>query len=404
MKYLKLAFLVSVICLMSHFYFGNGVFSQSSQPSLQLITEPTLEQIRPFDATTSAEQQPVRFTLQTLDSNKQPLRNAQVHLTLLTPPRSPWFSTDFPWVEGTTLLEFTQTSATGSLEFQQSLPIRGDYTLKAEVKPLVANDFQPFQQNLTFAIAENSGKYQNYFILLGFLILVGFTGGWIIGTKEKTQVGEIAPQRVRLLLSGLTVSAIAALLWMNISAELPSVHSHSDHNHDHDHHTHDHSETQILTNQAQNAGVSVKLLGDNHAIVGQLANFQIKAINPETQQAITDLPLTIQAHQLESDRVIFATQAKTDVQGQFSWQEQFFDGSPHQVIVTVPVNEEAKALQVGQEIEVEGLHPPLFARLVSLGYMVMTLAIAFIVSFWIRRFRSFPHDLENYEVSKRKID
>ncbi len=384
MKYLKLACLVSLICLMGHFGFGDRVFSQASQPSLQLITEPTLEAIRPFDATASAEQQPVRFKLQALNSSNQPLQNAQIHLTLLTPPRSPWFSTDFPWVEGTTLLELTQTSTTGSVEFQQSLPIRGEYTLKADIKPLIANAFEPFQQDLTFSIAENAAKYRNYLILLSILILVGFTGGWIIGAREKTQTGEIAPQRVRLLLSGVTVIAIAALLWINISAELPSVHSH------HHHHDHDHSETKVLTNQGKTAGLNVQLSGDDNAVVGQLANFQVKAINPETQKPLTDLALMIQAKQLEGDRVIFTTHAKTDDQGQFSWQEQFFDGSPHQVIVTVPTNAQAKPLQLGKEIEVEGLHPPLFARLVSLGYMVITLAIAFMVGFGIRRFRQFP--------------
>lgn len=378
---------------MGHFTFGDRVFSQASRPSLQLVTEPTLEQIRPFDST-ATEQQPIRFTIKALDEKSQPLPNAQIHLTLFTPPRSPWFSTDFPWVEGTTLLDLTQTSSTGSVEFQQILPIRGKYRLKAAIKPLIVNEFQAFEQDLTFAIAENAGKYQNYFILLGVLILIGLAGGWIIGTQEKIELGEIAPQRVRLLLSGVTVAAIASLLWINISAELPAVHSHShaDHDHDHGHHhpTHDHSETQILANQSKTAALNVELLGDKSAMVGQLANFQVKAINPETQKPASDLPLTIQASQLEGDRVIFATQAQTDAQGQFSWQAQFFDGSPHQVKVTIPANAEANPLQVGQEIEVEGLEPTLLIRLISLGYMVIPLAIAFMVGFGIHRFRQFP--------------
>jgi hypothetical protein len=113
MKYLKLALLVGLICLMGRVFFGDRVFSQTSKMSVQLLTEPGLEQIHPL------KQEPVKFTLKALDKTGKTLNNANIHLTLLTPPRSPWFSTDFPWVEGTTLLDITQPSKTGELQFQQ---------------------------------------------------------------------------------------------------------------------------------------------------------------------------------------------------------------------------------------------------------------------------------------------
>jgi hypothetical protein len=375
MKYFKLALLVGVICLMSHFYSGDRVFSQSSQSSVQLLTEPALEKIRPL------AEKPVKFTFKILDKTGKALNNANIHLSLLTPPRSPWFSTDFPWVEGTTLLDISQPSKTGELQFQQILPIRGNYTFKLSVNPLIADSFQPFQQTLSLSVSENEIKYRNYVILLVLLLFVGFGGGWIIGAGESLQAGEVVPQRVRLLLSSAIIVAIATLLFICITAEVGS--SHSEHEH------HQSEMTHSLGDQGQILGATIQLLGQENATVGQLNDFQIKAINPQTQKPISNLPLTIKANQLESNLVIFATQAETDSQGQFRWQQQFFDGSPHELTVTVSPNISSKSqpLQIGKAIEVEAIHPPLVTRLISLGYMLFTLAIAFGLGFWLHRLR-----------------
>ena len=375
MKYFKLALLVGVICLMSHFYSGDRVFSQSSQSSVQLLTEPALEKIRPL------AEKPVKFTFKILDKTGKALNSANIHLTLLTPPRSPWFSTDFPWVEGTTLLDISQPSKTGELQFQQILPIRGNYTFKLEVNPLIADSFQPFQQTLSLSVSENEIKYRNYVILLVLLLFVGFGGGWIIGAGESLQAGEVVPQRVRLLLSSAIIVTIATLLFICITAEVGSSHS--------EHENHQSEISNPLNDQGTTTDSIIQLLGEENATVGQLNNFQLKAINPQTQKPISNLPLTIKANQLESNLVIFATQAETDSQGQFRWQQQFFDGSPHELTVTVSPNISSKSqpLQIGKAIEVEAIHPPLVTRLISLSYMIFTLAIAFGLGFWLHRLR-----------------
>jgi hypothetical protein len=375
MKYFKLALLVGVICLMSHFYSGDRVFSQSSQSSVQLLTEPALEKIRPL------AEKPVKFTFKILDKTGKALNNANIHLTLLTPPRSPWFSTDFPWVEGTTLLDISQPSKIGEFQFQQILPIRGNYTFKLEVNPLIADSFQPFQQTLSLSVSENEIKYRNYVILLVLLLFIGFGGGWIIGAGESLQAGEVVPQRVRLLLSSAIIVTIATLLFICITAEVGSSHS------EHENHQSEISDT--LNDQGETTDSIIQLLGQENATVGQLNDFQIKAINPQTQKPISNLSLRIKANQLENNLVIFATKAETDSQGQFRWKQQFFDGSPHELTVTVSPNISSKSqpLKIGKAIEVEAIHPPLVTRLISLGYMIFTLAIAFGLGFWLHRLR-----------------
>lgn len=125
MSKFKLSALISAICLMGIVSYGWVGFPQSPQPAVRLTTEPPVSQILPFEAEATRLQSPVQLTLQTVDGLGKPLENADIHLTILTPPKNPWLTTDFPIVEGTKLLEIEAPASKGELQFQQMLPIRG---------------------------------------------------------------------------------------------------------------------------------------------------------------------------------------------------------------------------------------------------------------------------------------
>ncbi|MGB8703299.1 MAG: hypothetical protein WCD18_28110, partial [Thermosynechococcaceae cyanobacterium] len=202
---------------------------------MQLTTNPPIDLIRPFEAEATEGmgsgkyKPPIQLTLQALDGQGKVLKDARIHLQILTPPKSPWFTTDFPIVEGSTLLDIEGNAPTGQLQVQQTLPIRGTYQLLTNVTPIVPNAFDPIQQTLTLSVSENGAKYFNLGILVCILLVVGLGGGWVIGSRRPTLPGEIVPDRVRLLLSGAIVVAIAALLFVNLSAEF----GHSHHSHEH---------------------------------------------------------------------------------------------------------------------------------------------------------------------------
>lgn len=367
MKYLKIALLVGILCLTGHFFLGDRLFSQVPQASVQWVMEPGLEKVRPLN------HDPILVTLKTLDSTGKLLKAAKIHLRLFTPSANPWFSTDFPWVEGTTLLDMTQTTISGEVQFQQTFPIRGNYRLQLQVEPLTTNSFKPFEQTITWAIAEKEIKYRNYVLLLALLTFIGFVGGWVIGAEDTLQAGEIAPQRVRLLLSSATIIAIAVLLFINLTAEAGSSHT------DHVHLSVPENTASSLPKIGQQPALTAQLTADSQATVGQLSTLTVTVKNPQMQTAIAQQPLRIQTHQLEHQQVVFATQTQTDLNGQFQWQEQFFDGSPHQVTVTLLPHPSLtdQPLTLKKAIEVEALQPPLFRRLISLGYMVLALTLGF---------------------------
>lgn len=387
MSKFKFAGLVSVCCLMGLVFYGWVGFSQSPKSTVRLTTDPPSSQILPFEAEAATPfgsnqpQSPVRLTLSAVDAAGQPLENAKIQLQLLTPPKNPLFPTDFPIVEGTKLLELEAIAPTGKLQIQQILPIRGTYQLLVNVTPTITNAFTPIQQTLTLTIPENKLKYGYFGILAAILLIVGLGGGLVMGGSQQIQPGEIAPERVRLLLSGVTLIAIATLLAVNVSAEMAESHTHAHH--------HEHQSQTDAAPTRQSQGLELRLSGDEKATVGQPANLAVVVIDTKTGQPATDVILNVKATQLEDNWLAFAYQGVPDVTGQFQWQQQFFDGAPHKVEVEVSPQPNAarsfQPFQVAQEMEVEGVAPPVPVRLIVLAYFTAIVVLGLVIGLLLRR-------------------
>ncbi|BAY08032.1 hypothetical protein [Calothrix sp. NIES-2098] len=388
MSKFKLYTLISAICMVSVVFYSFIGFSQSPQPRVRLVSPTPSSQIVPFEAEASTPQSPVKLVLQAEDSTGKALENAKFNLEIFTPPSNPWFTTDFPIVEGTKLLDIETIAPKGQLEVQQILPIRGNYQFKVNVTPVVANAFTPIQQTLTLPVAENWVKYRNFTILAVILLLVGLGGGWVIGGRQAIAPGEIAPERVRLLLSGLIVVAIAALLFVNISAEVAQSES-SGHAHHHEHHD---STTAVQVDNSgivRQQGLQAQLLGSAGATVGQPAALQVTVTDEKTNQPVQDVLLNIKTSILEDGVVTFVHQDVPDVKGQFAWEQQFFDGSPHKLEVEIAPQPNASRqftpFQVQKQIDVEGVAPPFLTRFISLAYMTAFVIVGLLVGLQLKR-------------------
>lgn len=369
-----------------------------SQPTVLFSTEPPLEKVIPDDTL-------VKFQLQALDQEKKTLADANIHVQILTPAKTPWFSSDFPLVEGTKLLDFTAIASQGNLEFEQVLPIRGNYRMEVKVTPQVKQEFEEFEafeQSSTFSIAENGVKYRNFAILGVILLGVGSISGWVLGGDQTVRENEVAPQPVRMLLSGMTIVAIAVLLLVDLSAEVSAFHSHPEV-----------SGTEVVTSSspsspaiAQNQAIKVELLGDTNAVVGNLATQGVQVTSPSKVQPITDVQVRVQSIALENGALMFAYQGIPDVAGKLTWQEQFFDGAPHRVKAEVipldnsfeSISEQPKPLQVSQEIEVEAIAPALWLRFISLIYFTLFFVAGLIGGFWVRRQKANRANLPSLSI------
>jgi hypothetical protein len=393
MKKLKFATLIGTSCLIG------GLLStpaQSTPATVKLTTAPALDQVRPYEAEATAAQTPVELNLQAIDPQGQPLKAANIAVKILTPPRNPWFTTDFPISEGKPLLELTAPAPDGTITFAQMLPIRGNYQVLVNVTPADPT-IAPYQQTITLPIAENWIKYQNFAILAAVLIAIGATGGWIIGSRQATQPGEIAPSSVRLLLSGVTVVAIVSLLYVNISAEIAQsgmsesiAHANKPDTMAGMHHESAAAAHQAAAATVTQAGIKVALSGDHDSAVGKVAQLKLQVTDAQTNQPIVGA-VKIAAIATEGGWTSFSHDGVTDRNGQLNWQSGFFDGVPHRVDVTVSPAigspKQFEPIEVSQMVDVEGVAPPFTTRLIVLGYFTGIVATAFLAAFLLRRKR-----------------
>jgi hypothetical protein len=351
--------------------------AQIQQSSVQLTTDPPIDQLLPFEAEAQTPQSPVRLTLQAIDTNGQPLQDAEIRIRIQTPRPNPWLTTDFPMAEGQTLLVMAANAPTGKVEIQQMFPIRGDYQLAVEVSPQFTNQFTPFQKAFTLSIRENPVKYRNFAILAVILLAAGFLGGWLIGGPQQTQPEEIAPQRIRLLLNGAIVVAIVALLVVNLSSTFG--HSHSSVA----------ASAESRTDSLQSQGLELQLSKDTQVTTEHPAHLVASVKDLATGQPVTDVDLAIKVTSLENNWTAFAFQGALDSTGHLSWQQQFFDGSPHLVQVTVQSQalRQLQPFQITQQIEVEGVAPPTVTRLITLFYFTSILLVGLAIGWEWRNIR-----------------
>jgi hypothetical protein len=381
MKKYRLFGLISAVCVaLSILYSFVGV-SQNPVPRVQLSTNPPLERILPFEAQAEKPQSPVTLTLQALDTAGRPLQNALIGLQILTPASNPLLTTDFPIVEGTKLLQMNAVAPDGKLEIQQILPIRGNYQLRVKVSPQVANAFVAYEENLNLHVRENPVKYKYFVVIAAILLSMGLLGGWIIGGQEELREGEIAPQSVRLLLSALTVVAIVTLLFINITAEVAEAHGSG----------HSSRDEAIAPSVKKSQGLEVSLEGDKNATVGKLASLALQVKDTATGQAIKDVTLHVKAIALEDNLTVFAYKGIPDQEGKLTWQEQFFDGSPHKIEVEATPNpgsnRQFPSLKVAQSVEVKAIAPPIYIRLIGLFYFTAIVGIGMALGLLIQHWR-----------------
>ena len=384
MRKYRLFAVISAACICLSILYSLVGVSQTSQSQVLLSTNPPLEKILPFEAGTDRKQSPVTFKLQAVDAGGKLLTNALIKLQISTPPRNPLLTTDFPIVEGTELLELEAAAPNGKLEFEQMLPIRGNYQIQVNVSPLVANAFASYQQTLNLNVRENPVKYKFFAVIAAILLSLGLLGGWVIGGQEEIKEGEIAPQSIRLLLSALTVVAIVTLLFINITAEVAEAHGDA----------HSPKNEKIAPSISQSQGMEVRITGDKLATVGRLANLAVEVKDSTTGAAIKDVVLRVKAIALEDNFTVFAYQGFPNAEGKLIWQEQFFDGAPHKVEVeAISLPESSRqfpAVKVAQSMEVEGIAPPMYIRLIGLFYFTAIVGMGMAIGLLIQHRKELP--------------
>lgn len=131
----------------------------------------------------------------------EPARDVDLSYRLYAPPRTFWFSTDFPVVEGTPLLDGTVTLPAGVHETAMVLPIRGPYRFETRVEGPRGSA----SKTVRFDVNENPREKGYLAVFLGVLLLIGAAAGYLV-SRASTPPGP-AGLMVGLLSLGLMTAA-----------------------------------------------------------------------------------------------------------------------------------------------------------------------------------------------------
>jgi len=289
-----------------------------------------------------------------------------MQIKMVTPEPNPWISTDFPLVEGTELLSLEVPAAQGVVEFEQMLPIRGTYQVFVKVLPMDDAVATPLiEKVLTVDVPENPVKFRNFAILAGICTLVGVVGGFFISQPQgrldlRSTLG--LPESVRFLLIGLTLTAMAALILINVSAEFQGGHSSM-------------AEMAVPTKTpliAQDKEQVLNLDGAKEARVGTAESFQAKLTDRRTGQ---EIPSAFEVSVINTENNWKLFSIATPIANHVRWRQQFFDGSGHRIEVQTPPQKKQPTLMTKHSVSVEGVAPPVSVRLKALAYLTGFVAL-----------------------------
>ena len=345
-----------------------------AEGSLALELSPPVETLVP-------DAGPVTLTVRHLDGEGNPAGPATIRLRIRTPDENPWLSTDFPVVENTLLLDQELVARGGEASVSIVLPIRGTYTVAAEVTsggdhPSVLHEATTEKDapspNLSHTwqvtLSEHPHKIQRATWLLCGLALVGAVCGLILGREYRLE----RKTALSLILGCLSFSFGAETTWA--------------------HGGHDHSKPKQVLSEPAAGGLSISLVTPAPR-VGQLSSLRISW--PKSTPVPDELVYDLEVVRLE-DGLSVAQARLAAPSGEVTWQSQLFDGTEYQARVKAVL---LPAAQVGDQVhqggrdtgspwatlnfEVEPVAPPAKSVLKGMVLLMGVFCLGMALAFWM---------------------
>jgi len=303
----------------------------------KLEVSPLANQLRPFS-------EPAEITVYLTNADGSPIENAWVQIYVDAPKSRRFFSTDFPIVEGTRLLDMRLPIRDGKAQWQYLFPIRGQYRISVEA--LTSNN-QKSTAALEITVKEKEWKW----FLLGVFTLGLFLSGFVAG---------------RIFTHSSTVSNRKVLLCFMVSMLHIGIY------------------TVKAFTQDVKSDVGPARLEIDAAPVGKLSQVRWYRVGPPLGDDPVDLSLKF-TH-LETGKTVFAIE-KLIVAKEFSMRFQFTDGDEYR-IEAMAYPKSGQPIRSERTVSITGIEPPAIAAIPALAFFVFVIACGL----WAgRRSRSRQH-------------
>ncbi|MDP2605171.1 MAG: hypothetical protein Q8S00_21715 [Deltaproteobacteria bacterium] len=334
-------------------FFGSP--GRAEEFNIYFKASPRLELLYPYS-------DPATLTLLITGADGRPVTQGSLAIRLDAPKPGPLFSTDFPFVEGSRLLEMTLPLRQGKAEWKYLFPIRGEYLLAVD---FVAPDGRKAARTFNFKIRESKQKW----FFLGLFSLALFVVGMVAG-RIFTPPG----------LNG--VKGIAGCLLLALGGLL--------------------SVMENAAGQATRQGEQFGWLEVDPATVGKPTSVRWRLGGDEqTEKSMALLALTI-AHP-EKDKIVFALE-RLPVAGEFAMKFQFTDGAEYRVAAIAHVAGRP-TLRTERNISVIAAEPPVRAMIPAVSFFVAIIVLGLAVGRWskLRATKTWNNRKERIERKKNPL-
>jgi hypothetical protein len=327
---LSLKNLLASVVLVSFSFFCPP--SWAEDVSIYFKASPRLELLYPYS-------DPATLSLLVTRTDGKPAAG-RVTIRLEAPEPGGFFSTDFPLVEGSRLLDMSLPLRQGRAEWKYLFPIRGHYRLTVE---LTALDGRRNSKTFGLEIHENKQKW----LFLGLFTLGLFAVGVLAGRIFTRALPSAKGRAAACLLLSMTcvaspVEVVAQELgqgkfgWLEIDS--PTV--------------------------GRPSKIRWRLAGEEN-----IANRAVL------------LTLTI-AH-LEKNKTVFSVE-RLAVEKEFAMDFQFTDGAEYRVTAIAYLTG-GQMLRTEQSTSVTAVEPPVRAMIPAIGFFLAVIALGLAVGRWSRR-------------------
>jgi hypothetical protein len=296
---------------------------------------PRLELLHPYS-------DPATLTLLVTSADGKPVAQGRVAIVLEAPAPGRFFSTDFPLVEGSRLLDMSLPLRQGKAEWKYLFPIRGEYRLTVE---FTATDGKNAIKTFALTIRENKQKWIFLGIFSSALFALGVMAGRIFTSSRSSRADKLTAGAVLLL-----GSFIAAL--------------------------------DPVTAQEAERGGQFGWLEIDPASVGKPSGVRWRLAGEQKGDGQTVL-LTLAIAHLEKGKTVFAVE-RLPIEKEFAMSFQFADGAEYRVTAIGYVTG-GRMLRTERNIAVTGVEPPARAMIPAIGFFLAVLALGLAVGRWSRR-------------------
>lgn len=345
---------------------------------------------------------PLAIEVTAVGSDGRPLRDAVIDMTLTAPDPSALAGSDVPRIEGRRLVHLRLGAPEGRAGFEAVMPIRGTYDLDLAARPAPGSEgaFQPFGERRGVEVDERSGELARFIVLLVALFAFGLVAAVVLTRSQLARRRRMvaAPgggrRPVPASRTASAAGALLALLIVGITAILV-VDTVQEADHDEEALSHQgpgRGERVTASQGPYELRYSLSRSSEDGIGTATLVGIRGSVVDTRSGERVAGAAFRLEAIDSETGEPAVAAET-TSPDGTFVWDNDFWDGIPHDVRVTASPGDSGASftpIEGSTELDVQAISPPVGRKLLVLLLMMLAVGLGMVAGVVAARRRWRP--------------